>query len=313
MPSRQDRAGRRWLPPLAVVVLLAGAATAVATGVFDREPAASPDAAMAGGSGTGEEDGAGGTGAGTGPGGGHGASVGDPPGRPSEDAGSREAPEGGGRAPRGDEEPAAWQEQGAATSAEVERILAEAERAYASLSSLRARFHQTIEVPLLERRREGHGIWYQRGRSHFKMDFLDPPDDEIVADGVHLWLYYPSTNPKQVIRSRLGEGSGEAGTADVLARILAEARTAYRGEYAGREEVDGVAAHVVSLRPVGRSPYLRVRVWIGASDLLVRRFEITEENETVRTVTLFRLEPNVSLPPSLFRFEPPPDADVFEG
>ncbi|MFQ5678684.1 MAG: outer membrane lipoprotein carrier protein LolA [Gemmatimonadota bacterium] len=196
---------------------------------------------------------------------------------------------------------------------DVEELLARAERTYDGLSSLRARFHQTIDVPLLDRHREGSGLWYQKGRGHFRMDFQDPPDDEIVADGRFLWLYYPSTNPKQVIRSTLTEGSTRAGTADLLARILAEARSGYRGRYEGRQELAGVQTHLIRLRPLGRSPYREVAVWIGVPDDLVRRFRITEENETVRSVTLSGLEPNVSLPDSLFRFTPPPDADVFEG
>ena len=35
------------------------------------------------------------------------------------------------------------------------------------------------------------------------MDFHEPEGDLIVADGSHLWLYYPSTHPGQVIRSEI--------------------------------------------------------------------------------------------------------------
>jgi len=55
-----------------------------------------------------------------------------------------------------------------------------------------------------------------------------------------------------------------------------------------------------------------VRVWVAAEDRLVRRFRIEEENETIRTVTLADLEPNVPLADSLFLFSPPPGVPVFE-
>ncbi len=200
-----------------------------------------------------------------------------------------------------------------ATSPEVDRILARAEETYASLASLRATFEQEVHVPLLDRHRRGTGIWYQKGRSRFKMDFEDPPEDVIVADGVHLWLYYPSTNPKQVIRQSLDAPAAGRGTADVLARILEEARTAYRAEYGAREEVAGRTTDRIDLTPVVRSPYRQVRVWVATDDHLVRRFEIVEENETVRTVTLRDLEPNASISDATFRFQPPADADVFAG
>ena len=58
---------------------------------------------------------------------------------------------------------------------------------------------------------------------------------------------------------------------------------------------------------------LRVRVWVDRQSFLVRRFEILEENETIRTVILDELQPNAPIPDSVFQFVPPADADVFEG
>ncbi|MGH7541710.1 MAG: LolA family protein, partial [Gemmatimonadota bacterium] len=196
---------------------------------------------------------------------------------------------------------------------DVDALLEEAERAYAALSSLRAAFEQRMEVPLLDRSREGRGVWYQKGRSRFRMDFTEPPDDEVVADGTYLWIYHPSEQPDQVIRSALATGAGDSGAPDLLARILSEARTAYDARYVGLEQVSGVATHVVELTPIGRSPYRRVTVWIGVPDRLVRGFRIVEQNESVRTVTLSDLDPDVALPDSLFRFTPPPGVDVFGG
>jgi outer membrane lipoprotein-sorting protein len=196
---------------------------------------------------------------------------------------------------------------------DVDGLLSGAEDAYASLTSLRASFLQVMEVPLLERSSGGTGVWYQKGRNRFRMDFEDPPDDEIVADGTYLWIYHPSQTPRQVIRSELAREGTDSGTADLLARILSEARTSYTSSYDGRETVGGVEAHVVSLTPLGRSPYRLVRVWIAPGDRLVRRFQIVEVNESIRTVTLSNLEPNAALPDSLFRFTVPPGADVFSG
>ncbi|MEE8487899.1 MAG: outer membrane lipoprotein carrier protein LolA, partial [Gemmatimonadota bacterium] len=81
---------------------------------------------------------------------------------------------------------------------DVRAVLARAEAVYDGLNSLEAQFEQTIEVTLLGRSRTGSGTWYQKGRGRFVMDFSDPVDDLIVADGSYLWLYYPSTHPGQV-------------------------------------------------------------------------------------------------------------------
>lgn len=209
--------------------------------------------------------------------------------------------------------PARPEGRDAGQAVDVDALLGTADRAYAGLPSLRATFEERVEVPLLERVREGRGVWYQEGRNRFRMDYRDPPDDVLVADGRYLWVYQPSAQPDQVIRSTLASGTPEVGTADLLGRILAEARTAYDAGYEGTETVSGVETHVVSLTPRGPSDWREVTVWIAPSDHLVRRFRLEREDETTRTVTLSELEPGLPLADSLFRFEVPEGVQVFEG
>ena len=193
---------------------------------------------------------------------------------------------------------------------DVDSLLASADVKYARLGSLRAEFVQHIDVPLLNRSKEGRGVWSQRGRGNFRMDFDDPPGDILIADGTCLWQFEPSVRPGQVVSSALGYGV-EVGSVDILGRLLSEARINYMGSYIGMEDVAGVSTHLVSLTPKGSSRYFNVIVWIAHSDGFVRRFQIQEENETVRTVTLSNLEPEVALADSLFRFIRPPDATIF--
>lgn len=196
---------------------------------------------------------------------------------------------------------------------EVRDLLSRAEATYDGLRSMRARFVQKIEITLLGRERTGSGDWYQKGRGRFKMDFSDPEGDLIVADGTTLWLYYPSTHPGQVIRSTIDANATGAGMVDLQGRIFEEAARAYDAVLEGRREVAEHATWLVALTPRAESPYRKVRVWIDVESLLVRRFEITEENETLRTVELHDLEPNASIPDEEFSFTPPAGTDVFAG
>ena len=196
---------------------------------------------------------------------------------------------------------------------EVRDLLARAEATYEGLTSMRARFDQKIEIKLLGRERTGSGDWYQKGRGRFKMDFSEPEGDLIVADGATLWLYYPSTHPGQVIRSTIDANTTGAGMVDLQGRIFEEAARAYDAVLEGRRDVAGHATWLISLTPRAESPYRRVRVWVDVESLLVRRFEITEENETVRTVELHDLDPNASIPDEVFSFTPPAGTDVFAG
>ena len=199
------------------------------------------------------------------------------------------------------------------TALEVREILACAEAKYGSLRTLRARFKQTIDVPLLERTRTGSGLWYQKGRGRFKMEFTDPEGDVIVADGTYVWLYYPTTNPGQVIRSTIEANPTGAQMFDLQGRIFEDAKTVYDAEHVRDEEVTGKPTHLLALTPREASPYRSVRVWVDTETFLVRKFEITEENETVRTVELSQLEPDVPITDRTFHFRLPSDVDVFQG
>ena len=196
---------------------------------------------------------------------------------------------------------------------DVRDLLARAESTYDGLRSMRARFVQKIEITLLGRERTGSGDWYQKGRGRFKMDFSDPEGDLIVADGSTLWLYYPSTHPGQVIRSTIDANATGAGMVDLQGRIFEEAAEAYEAVLEGRRDLDGHATWLIRLTPRAESPYRKVRVWVDTESMLVRRFEITEENETLRTVELRDLEPNASIPDEVFSFTPPAGTDVFAG
>lgn len=196
---------------------------------------------------------------------------------------------------------------------DVRRILARADSVYDALSSLQAEFEQTIDVTLLGRSRSGTGTWYQKGPGRFKMEFTDPADDVIVADGSHLWLYYPSTHPSQVIRSTIDANVTGAGMVDLQGRIFDEASGGYDAELESREEIDGHETVRIFLTPRGESPYRHVRVWVDAGSYLVRKFEIMERNETLRTVVLRELRPNRPIADGVFSFTPPAGVDVFEG
>ena len=192
----------------------------------------------------------------------------------------------------------------------VDALLSGAEEAYAALDRLRAAFSQRIENPLLGRTREGRGMWYQAGRNRFRMDFEIPAEDLYIADGSCLWLYEPSQHD-QVVVSRLEEGV-ELGTIDILGRLLSEARTRYDAVDAGVESIEGTETRLVTLTPRQLpARYVEVHLWIGVADRYVRRFRVREENETVRTVTLTRLEPQAPIDPSVFAFTPPSGVPVF--
>jgi outer membrane lipoprotein carrier protein len=189
------------------------------------------------------------------------------------------------------------------------QILNRAEQAYAEVRSMEADFVQQVEVPLLRETLHSHGKIYHRAPDRFLMRFTEPAGDVIVADGQFGWTYQPSFDPSQVIKVRLTEGGRQV---DLQREFLSDASERFDATVTGSEQVGGRATHALTLLPRGQSPYQRVRLWIDPQDFLVRRFEITEQNGSVRTIELSNLRPNVTLADELFRFTPPPGTQIFE-
>lgn len=187
-------------------------------------------------------------------------------------------------------------------------ILEEAAALYRSLDAFCAHFRQVRRVPLLDQVTRSEGRLCQQKPDRFLMDFSDPPHDVVVADGEHLWIYYPSVDAEQVFRQDLASGGG--GRFDFHREFLSDPGTKYRPRYEGADTVDGHPTHVLGLVPRSPSPYEEARVWIDRKLGLIRRVEIREENDSVREVELSALELEPSLPPETFRFDPPPGAQV---
>ncbi|MGK7310769.1 MAG: LolA family protein [Candidatus Longimicrobiales bacterium M2_2A_002] len=199
-------------------------------------------------------------------------------------------------------------ESGDAVAAQdPEAILHATSRAYEAMRSVRADFEQTLRNTLLGRTTTSSGTLYQREPDRFLMDFSDPEGDVIVSDGRYYWMYYPSVDEKQVLRTpRRGQGL------DLQAEFIGDPVERFDYTYHGTEDVRGRTAHVMTLDPKQAAGYRRMKVWIDATDHLVRRFEITEENGNVRQIELLDITVNPTLPDSLFEFTPPEGAMVVE-
>lgn len=201
---------------------------------------------------------------------------------------------------------------GGATAAQAPdpvELLRRAERASAAVTTLRAEFRQRLEIPALEERREGYGFIYQKKPDLFLMKFGKPAGDFVLADGRHFWMYTPSTQTAQVLRTPM-ESTPEG--ANLQRQFVQGASKRYVPTYVKADTLAGRAAHVLALVPKFESGLTLVRVWIDAEDYLIRRFEMREESGTRRSVELTNLQVGISLPDSLFRWAPPAGVEVVD-
>jgi outer membrane lipoprotein carrier protein len=192
---------------------------------------------------------------------------------------------------------------------DANEILRRVEQTAAGIRTLEADFSQSLRVPLLNTSQTSSGKLYQRKPDRFLMRFTDPAGEVMVADGRYFWIYYPSTDRNQVVRTSIAEGGEQA---DFQKQFLSNATERFVATLNGQEAVDGRQAWALTLVPRRASPYRVVRIWVDRQDFLVRRFEMTEENNSVRRVELRNLKVNQPIADALFTFTPPAGAHVFE-
>jgi outer membrane lipoprotein-sorting protein len=77
-------------------------------------------------------------------------------------------------------------------SPDAAAIVRRAGLTFRNLTSLQADFVQVIEDPSLGDTLRTNGRLYQAGPNAFAMRFSDPPEEAIVIDGTHVWLYFPA-------------------------------------------------------------------------------------------------------------------------
>jgi chaperone LolA len=188
-------------------------------------------------------------------------------------------------------------------------ILRRTEQRADAIRTLEADFVQSLRVPLLNQNQNSAGKLYQRKPDRFLMRFTQPAGDVMVADGRYFWLYYPSTDRTQVIRTSIARGGGAV---DLQRQFIGNAAARFVPTLNRSEVVDGHDSYALTLVPRQASPYKVLRIWVDKDDYTVRRFEMTEENESVRRVELRNIRVNGTIPDNLFSFTPPQGTQVFE-
>ncbi|MFW6199861.1 MAG: LolA family protein [Gemmatimonadota bacterium] len=200
-------------------------------------------------------------------------------------------------------------DDGPANQEDPALLLERASEQYEDLDAFCAGFEQERVVPLLNRTTRSAGTLCQMRPGYFLMDFSDPEGDRVVADGESLWIYYPSVDEDQVIRTRLG---GAGGTFDFHAEFLEDPTRRFDARYLGTETVTGRSTHAIALEPREAVAYEEATVWLEADRGLIRKVEIVEENESLRRVVLSDIRVEPGLDASRFSFDPPPDAQVLD-
>ena len=197
-----------------------------------------------------------------------------------------------------------------AQGGDAARVLAAAEDHYAPVVTLCADFVQHRSIPLLGEERTGRGRLCQARPDRFAMRFTDPEGDMVVMDGTSVWLYWPSSDPVQVVKLPVAQVPGGF---DLHREFLEDPVTKYEATYVGLDFVSGTETHRIQLIPRQPTSYVRATVWIETGTPRLRQVRLEEENGSVRTITLDAIQVGATPPQGWFVFTPPPGAQVISG
>src|SRR5262245_17701088 len=181
--------------------------------------------------------------------------------------------------------------------------LLRAERAYQGVTTLQARFVQTIDNPMLGKPEVATGTVFIGRPDRFAMRFTDPAGDRLVADGQWLWAYTPSTVPGQVIRQPIPREG--ALSPNLFAQFVERPLERYTATDAGVDSVEGVP--VSNVRLVPRSDDVPFREAIIAVDSagMLRRINLVEESGQRRLLVFNDVQTGMAIPAGEFQFKVP--------
>src|SRR5690606_12089649 len=179
-------------------------------------------------------------------------------------------------------------------------VIERANAAYQAARTARGTFTQEIVNPQTGTRVRAAGSFMRQQPDKFAFEFSDPQGDRIVADGRYVWLYLPSTNPGQVLRSRLT--ASPAGSYALGSLFFERTRERFDVTDGGREVLNGQTTRVLRLVPRGDAPFERATVWVEESSGNLKQFTVVDRMGQERTVRITSYTPNVPVPDSAFRF-----------
>lgn len=205
---------------------------------------------------------------------------------------------------------------GAAASVQAQTpdaTMKRAASAYTEMKTIRAEFQQTITNPLTGTNATSRGVMFRQSPNLLSVTFTSPKGDRVVADGTSLWVYLPSSAPGQVIKLP-SNGKSTLALVEPGELFLNAPSTRYDMTSGGTATVAGRKANIVTLVPKKtNNVFTRAKVWVDTEDASIRQFEVVDVNGLTRMVTITRLQANVSVSASEFKFTPPRNVRVLDS
>ena len=191
---------------------------------------------------------------------------------------------------------------------ELEQVVAGLEATYGTINDLRAEFSQVAANRSLGQDIKAEGVVYLKKGGKMRWEYKSPSPQQIVSDGVSLWVYTPELN-------QVNKGSAPKALAGPAGSFLAGLGRV-RDEFSVRflnpaNKVDAQGRPVLDLTPKAPTPLLtRLVLAIDPTDYVVRQAVLYDQFQNSVTMTFSKVAINAGVSDALFAFTPPKDAAV---
>jgi chaperone LolA len=192
----------------------------------------------------------------------------------------------------------------------TDSLLDRAARAVAAARPIRANFEQTLTNPDVKQTRTARGEFVQQGPSKFAFRFSDPAGDAIVADGVAIWVYLPSSARGQALKLPIAQGA----QLDLITQLLTAPRSSYSIVERPGEEISARAVSEFVLTPkVANTPFTKATLWIDREDAVIRQLEAVETSGLIRRIRFTSIRTDGDLPKDALTFVVPAGVKVIDA
>ena len=167
--------------------------------------------------------------------------------------------------------------------------------------TLKARFAQMVLDRNLKTLQQAQGTMQFSRPGKFRWDYLKPYEQTIVGDGTRLWIYDKDLNQVTVRKLDRALGASPAALLAGSNDLERDFTLSDSGTQGGLDWLDAVPKSKETV-------FERVRMGFGKSGL--EAMELRDQFGQVTVITFADVERNPRIPAEVFRFTPPPGADV---
>jgi len=167
--------------------------------------------------------------------------------------------------------------------------------------TVKARFAQMVLDKNLKQLQQAQGVMQFSRPGKFRWDYVKPYQQTIVGDGSKLWIYDKDLNQVTVRKLDRALGASPAALLAGSNDLERDFTLSNSGTQNGLDWLDAV--------PKSRDTvFERVRMGFGKSGL--EAMELRDQFGQVTVITFADVERNPRIAAEVFRFAPPPGADV---